>query len=206
MKLQGGGVGYYPTSGSPFVHVDVGSVRAWPRMTRAQLVALFPDGKTAHIPSDGKPLSGYSVAVAELTKQKAASSRLQPAEKAPQTMSPPILVAAIVTPPRPRPRPPALEQRTGTIVEVLAGRYEALGYANTDALQGPEDPFAFVNNLPSLPHSSTPAPRTRRPDRMFRADIRVSGTEFASLTAPVVTGSIIFSAADNPPDHLMGGL
>ena len=28
MKLQGGGVGYYPTSGSPFVHLDVGNVRA----------------------------------------------------------------------------------------------------------------------------------------------------------------------------------
>ncbi|MEE8530967.1 MAG: DUF882 domain-containing protein, partial [Hyphomicrobium sp.] len=26
-----GGVGYYPTSGIPFVHVDVGRVRAWPR-------------------------------------------------------------------------------------------------------------------------------------------------------------------------------
>jgi hypothetical protein len=56
MKLQGGGVGYYPTSGSPFVHLDVGNVRAWPRMTRQQLVKLFPDGRTAHIPSDGSPL------------------------------------------------------------------------------------------------------------------------------------------------------
>ncbi|RAI32807.1 hypothetical protein CH341_32045, partial [Rhodoplanes roseus] len=55
-KKQVGGVGYYPTSGSPFVHLDVGSVRHWPRMTRRQLLALFPDGKTLHIPSDGKPL------------------------------------------------------------------------------------------------------------------------------------------------------
>jgi uncharacterized protein YcbK (DUF882 family) len=29
MRLQGGGVGYYPTSGSPFVHLDVGNVSAW---------------------------------------------------------------------------------------------------------------------------------------------------------------------------------
>ncbi len=42
MKHQGGGVGYYPTSGSPFVHLDVGSVRAWPRMTREQLVQAVP--------------------------------------------------------------------------------------------------------------------------------------------------------------------
>ena len=57
MRHQVGGVGYYPTSGSPFVHMDTGGVRAWPRMTRAQLKQVFPDGKTLHLPVDGKPLS-----------------------------------------------------------------------------------------------------------------------------------------------------
>jgi hypothetical protein len=33
------------------------------------LVALFPDGKTMHIPSDGKPLSGYNVALASYKKR-----------------------------------------------------------------------------------------------------------------------------------------
>ncbi|MBO9590065.1 DUF882 domain-containing protein [Devosia sp.] len=67
MSKQVGGVGYYPTSGSPFVHLDVGSVRAWPRMTRAQLKEIFPDGRTMHLPTDGKPLSqeGYNIALAE---------------------------------------------------------------------------------------------------------------------------------------------
>nr|WP_279306664.1 DUF882 domain-containing protein [Microvirga solisilvae] len=66
MKLQNGGVGYYPNAYTPFVHLDVGSVRAWPRMTRDQLVSIFPDGKTVHIPADGKPLPGYDVARAEV--------------------------------------------------------------------------------------------------------------------------------------------
>ena len=67
MSKQVGGVGFYPTSGSPFVHLDVGSVRAWPRMTRAQLKEIFPDGRTMHLPTDGKPLSqeGYNIALAE---------------------------------------------------------------------------------------------------------------------------------------------
>nr|WP_052699650.1 DUF882 domain-containing protein [Martelella endophytica] len=65
MQMQRGGVGYYPTSGSPFVHLDVASVRAWPRMSRSQLAAIFPEGHTLHIPSDGKPLPGYSEALAE---------------------------------------------------------------------------------------------------------------------------------------------
>nr|WP_245265232.1 DUF882 domain-containing protein [Microvirga flocculans] len=66
MRLQNGGVGYYPNAYTPFVHLDVGSVRAWPRMTRDQLARLFPDGKTVHIPSDGKPLPGYELARAEV--------------------------------------------------------------------------------------------------------------------------------------------
>lgn len=69
MKLQGGGVGYYPKSGSPFVHVDVASVRAWPRMSRQELSRLFPDGKTLHLPPDGKPLPGYKVALADYKRR-----------------------------------------------------------------------------------------------------------------------------------------
>ncbi len=71
MKQQVGGVGYYPASGSPFVHLDTGNVRAWPRMTRAQLKKLFPDGKTLHLPAESNvPLSqeGYQVARAEWNK------------------------------------------------------------------------------------------------------------------------------------------
>ena len=68
MKAQGGGVGYYPTSGSPFVHLDVGNVRAWPRMTREQLAKLFPDGRTVHLPTDGTPLPGYQLALADLER------------------------------------------------------------------------------------------------------------------------------------------
>ncbi|MGE4371585.1 MAG: DUF882 domain-containing protein [Xanthobacter sp.] len=71
LRLQRGGVGFYPTSGSPFVHMDTGSVRHWPRMSRAQLYRVFPDGKTIHVPSDGKPLPGYQTAEAEIERRKA---------------------------------------------------------------------------------------------------------------------------------------
>jgi len=57
-----GGVGYYPRSGSPFVHMDTGRVRHWPRMSRKELVRVFPRGKTLHVPTDGKPLPGYDQA------------------------------------------------------------------------------------------------------------------------------------------------
>jgi uncharacterized protein YcbK (DUF882 family) len=64
MQLQRGGVGYYPSSYTPFVHLDVGSVRAWPRMSRDQLVRLFPNEQTVHLPRSGPPLAGYETAKA----------------------------------------------------------------------------------------------------------------------------------------------
>lgn len=66
MRLQRGGVGFYPNAHTPFVHLDVGSVRSWPRMTRDQLVRLFPDEKTVHLPADGQPMAGYELAKAEI--------------------------------------------------------------------------------------------------------------------------------------------
>ena len=69
LRLQRGGVGFYPTSGSPFVHLDTGSIRHWPRMTHDQLVRVFPDGRTVHVPADGTPLKGYELARAEIEKR-----------------------------------------------------------------------------------------------------------------------------------------
>ncbi len=66
LRLQRGGVGFYPTSGSPFVHLDTGSIRHWPRMTPDQLARVFPDGRTVHVPTNGQPLRGYQLALADI--------------------------------------------------------------------------------------------------------------------------------------------
>ena len=63
LRAQRGGVGYYPTSGAPFVHLDTGSVRHWPRMPEEQLMAVLSKGQlNSKFASDGK---GTSVARAE---------------------------------------------------------------------------------------------------------------------------------------------
>jgi len=69
LRLQRGGVGFYPSSGSPFVHLDTGGIRMWPRMTREQLVRVFPDQRTVYLPTDGKPLAGYELALADIRKR-----------------------------------------------------------------------------------------------------------------------------------------
>ncbi|MER9129195.1 DUF882 domain-containing protein [Mesorhizobium sp. M0768] len=74
LRMQGGGVGYYPSSGSPFVHMDVGNVRHWPGISRQELARVFPNGKTLHVPSDGKPLPGYQQALASYKARKGAGA------------------------------------------------------------------------------------------------------------------------------------
>ena len=93
MRHQVGGIGYYPTSGSPFVHADTGSVRAWPRMTRAQLKKVFPDGKTMHVPTDGKPLSPAGRAYAEAEWKKCRMVPCNGAVVTPDIGMPAIMVA-----------------------------------------------------------------------------------------------------------------
>ncbi len=66
LRKHAGGVGIYPT----FVHLDTGSVRHWPRMSRKELLAVFPDGKSIHVPTDGKPLQGFALALAEQKRSK----------------------------------------------------------------------------------------------------------------------------------------
>jgi uncharacterized protein YcbK (DUF882 family) len=77
---QVGGVGYYPRSGSPFVHMDTGRVRHWPRMSRRELVRVFPNGKTLHVPTDGKPLPGYNQAVAAFNGRKTSTKKIASAK------------------------------------------------------------------------------------------------------------------------------
>lgn len=90
LKLHWGGIGYYPTAGAPFVHMDTGSVRHWPRMTRDQLVRIFPDGKTMHVPEDGKPLAGYALAKAESEARRSG----KPVAVAAATAAAPMVIAA----------------------------------------------------------------------------------------------------------------
>lgn len=80
MRLQHGGVGFYPGAFNPFVHLDSGSVRSWPRMPRDQLARLFPDGRTVHIPRDGKPMDGFELAKADILARGGAVAGLTYAE------------------------------------------------------------------------------------------------------------------------------
>ena len=52
LRVQRGGVGFYPSSGAPFVHMDIGSVRHWPRMPEAQLARICRQGPADAVASN----------------------------------------------------------------------------------------------------------------------------------------------------------
>ena len=83
-----GGVGYYPTSALPFVHVDTDRVRSWPRLPRYELALLFPSGSTQHAAADGGPITKEDVRFAQarhgdLAQQVAQFQSLRAGDRAP---------------------------------------------------------------------------------------------------------------------------
>jgi len=142
LKMQDGGVGYYPGANNPFIHVDVGEVRHWPRMSRQQLSALFPDGMTLHVPADGKPLKGFRDALALISSGQARKAR------GPSAVLASLAPSSIPLPePRPDPeaRPSGVPSRAFAVLLGLDGAGE----------DGPlEAASAF---LPSMPGTASGA-------------------------------------------------
>jgi uncharacterized protein YcbK (DUF882 family) len=169
MRLQYGGVGYYGSSA--FVHLDTGSVRAWPRMSQEQLARLFPDGKTLHLPSNGKPLQGYEVAKAEVLSRNASLSTQASLGGGPSIGS---LMASLFggkgTPPPPGAEPgpavpepattvaPASPESARPIAAPLPPRRPQVLLASADSsLVAPEPPPLTTANLPATGMADRPA-------------------------------------------------
>jgi uncharacterized protein YcbK (DUF882 family) len=144
MRMQRGGVGWYPQANSPFVHLDVGSVRSWPRMSHDQLARLFPDGRTVHLPADGRPMPGYEVAKAEILARGGSVMGVSQAIAAADEEDSPNVVGQFFAmlfggskPAAPPPAPVVLSGRAGRVRPVAlasaqpedAGTRDALAYA-----------------------------------------------------------------------------
>lgn len=105
-----GGVGYYPTSALPFVHIDTGRVRHWPKIQREELALLFPNGRSKHVPLGGPLGSGDYQRAKERRKELAieVASYFELKVK-PKTQYAIVASLGQPKPPEPKPaiRPPA---------------------------------------------------------------------------------------------------
>ncbi len=153
LRLQRGGVGFYPTSGSPFVHMDTGTVRHWPRMTHDQLAKVFPDGRTVHVPSDGRPLPGYALALADVERRGSEPSTVLPAAG-------PKKVAVERVVPLPAARPVAVAALAATDMrKVWNSKIESSDLAplSEAAAIDAQPPFAVADADPEITASTAPA-------------------------------------------------
>ena len=156
LRLQRGGVGFYPSSGSPFIHVDTGSVRHWPRMTRDQLARIFPDGKTVHLPTDGKPMPGYALASAEIESRGGRAGALALAaidEDSDETAAAPRSIRTRI------PTPAVLTNASDPPAAVPAARPTVLASLGASTLPSTARPAALT--APDRTSMPLPAPRPR---------------------------------------------
>jgi uncharacterized protein YcbK (DUF882 family) len=185
LRLQRGGVGFYPTSGSPFVHLDTGNIRHWPRMTHDQLARVFPDGRTVHIPSDGTPLKGYELARADIERRgdgadaakvskpsllarlfgsKSQDDEDEGSASAVQDKAAPVAARSAdnVSPPRAKPAAATLQLAAADVQTVQPPRSTPTAAADRSETmaQTPADIInarGFWDDMPAAPKQATPA-------------------------------------------------
>lgn len=202
MQAQVGGVGFYPTSGSPFVHLDVGSVRAWPRMSRKELVGIFPSGKTMHVPADGRPLPGYDQAVADY-KRRIGSQSIQIASTAPDDdedtgstkRGGSGLLTAMLPTPKSRAAEALAEQTNPRIIANAAGKKSDPEFADLASLSAPLPilrPAKTVDVDPLQTASLSPTPSLAP----------IIAARPIPASAPAGTPAFSALAALSPPDGM----
>ncbi|MCJ2012948.1 DUF882 domain-containing protein [Methylobacterium sp. J-076] len=164
--MSRGGVGWYPRANTPFIHMDVGSVRSWPRMTHDQLARIFPDGKTVHLPADGHPMARYEEAKAEILSRGGTVAGITTQLASGEDEDGPSLMGFLAglfggSRPEPAPAPaPAMAGRKGRPAPVVAvasadaedtsGAKAVLAYAAPVAAP-PADARAMLTAEPAAP-------------------------------------------------------
>jgi uncharacterized protein YcbK (DUF882 family) len=179
LRMQAGGVGYYPNSGSPFIHLDVGNVRHWPGISRRELAGLFPEGKTLHVPSDGKPLPGYAQALAAYKTRQANGS-------------PAIALASADG---------GKGKKQGLLAALFSGGEDEADDVADVARAAPVPPKAVKAAPQPKPQEAAPRPGIAiiSPEKAQRAEIPVIGEQApAPATKPDAPESIVASLTSVP--------
>ena len=197
-----GGVGYYPSSGIPFVHLDTDRVRAWPRASRQELALLFPNGRTQHVPADGGALTPADVRVAmantELKSEISDLRRQMTEPKAPVQMASLLpSLPKLLSAPKPVERPMALGNKGPTEEERARVAAIAAPQAPQPRLMTEPAPVQRASARVEVPvpsgmldkASAPPAPK-----KLAAADLRQPETNAAGNAGVVLPPQAVFVA------------
>jgi hypothetical protein len=188
LRIQGGGVGYYPTSGIPFVHMDVGNVRHWPRMTKDQLARVFPTGRTLHVSTSG-PLPGYEQAMADAERNGG---------KRPYTIDQPKpgLLASLFGGLRKPQDPEETDDNTSTKQNAAPKRAPAVVAAATAA---PTPPAA----APAAPAAAAAPELAAIPLPPSRPTYQIASADSRSVPAPAARAVRVTNLASLTPNQII---
>jgi uncharacterized protein YcbK (DUF882 family) len=115
LYLQRGGVGFYPTSGSPFVHLDTGNVRHWPAIATDEMPRLMSEGLNLHAAAEATAIASNRRQPAVLAKL--GGGRADPVAARP---APVISVAAQIDRPAAVPMPQSKPKPQGATYEIAS--------------------------------------------------------------------------------------
>lgn len=208
LRKHVGGVGYYPRSGSPFVHMDTGSVRHWPKMSRSQLARVFPNGKTLHIPSDGRRMKNYNLALAEVKsgKNRRSSPTLVASSNSVEPRSPNTRNQSVTS--APRPTPPAnieRENQGGNLLASLFGGGDRSGQTDT-ARPGAVSTSrtAAVQNTASAVIENPPVPGRKIPQTApVQPDAPIALAAAPTIKPADSTAQVQLASAPPPPPNTL---
>ena len=191
-----GGVGYYPTSGIPFVHVDTGRVRHWPRLPRYELALLFPNGKSQHHPADGGEISRDDVRVAQAQHRDLATQiagfftlRQQPkdavmvADASNVKPATPVFTAAKPAPAAPKPEP-----KLASLTPQIFPQPKPIAAAPASAMMPPQPKLALAAAPPQPKLVSAPK-LVERPSRFVPGPNEADRSQLMTLVSFVAESS-----------------
>jgi uncharacterized protein YcbK (DUF882 family) len=217
LRAQRGGVGYYPSSGAPFVHLDTAGVRHWPRMPEAQLASVLAKGQlgsqSASDPKGTKIAKGEIVrssrkptALAKLSKDE--NEEADAARAAPATAAAPTRTAKAEPKVEPKAEPKSEAKAAGKNQERFASKAEPAATPASDTEEESSLVVSTINEGENPDAARLPAPKpatskatagksksTAQPAPAAKSNPAQSGYELASAdrqaTAPAATTSAV---------------
>jgi uncharacterized protein YcbK (DUF882 family) len=198
-----GGVGYYPTSGIPFVHVDSARVRSWPRLPRFELALLFPDGRSKHLPADGGPISRDDVRVAQSKYKELAVqiAEFRDVRNAPKPVA--VADAGPAAPAAAAARQPrfAIASLDGPVAAPAKPR--PVTWEKIPEAELPKPPAAGAKVAALVPETSAPKPKLVTEPKLIERTSRFTPTPSAKDRSKL--NDLVTVAANTPMPQLVTG-
>jgi hypothetical protein len=141
LYLQRGGVGFYPTSGSPFVHLDTGNVRHWPAIAADDMPRLMSEGQSLHSAAE-------ATEVASNRRQPAVVAKLgSPTPAAASRPAPVVTLAAQIEKPSAVPTPQSKPKPQGATYEVASAESRPVQLRPAQAASLVNRPSVSANDI-----------------------------------------------------------